>query len=316
MSVDLRYVRFEDVFGVPLDLNLVHIIYEVQTDEPLLFLPNLYDSLRRFENYFKAISSTQSKVPRSNSREEVEHSPHRSVFGQILSTDPDVVRRHQKPPLPFAFKIKELSHIASCIELSIVIAGSAIQHVSIFRRAIKLMLVSVAENSGVDVAVSGVWSLDYQGGRHAISSDSSMLVILSALEILQSPRHSDSVKILIESPLRLLNSGIIAHSFDFGLLLRSQLRRCSSLFAYYGDGELDMDYRLLAAAADRVTTLANSFNFRKPEWSQWGTQTGIVGRGEFGDVAEGILPLLTLGSCFNAGKGAGYGMGAYLVEVL
>lgn len=293
-----------------MDLNLVNIVYKLRTENPLLLLPPLYDAVRRFENYFKIVT------PRSTGREDEEHSPHRLVFGQILSTDPDVVRRHQKPPLPFAFKIRELSQITSCIELSIVIAGSAIQHVSIFQSAMKLMLFSCGEESGVDFTVSGVWSLDYQGGHHALNEGSASLIVLSALEILRAPQHSDSVRIIIESPLRLLSGGIIAHSFDLGLLFRSQLRRCSSLFAYYGEGELELDYPSLSLAADRVTTLTKCFNFAKPEWSRRGAPAGIAGSGEFGDIADGIVPLLILGSYFNAGKGAGYGMGVYRVEEL
>jgi len=248
--------------------------------------------------------------------EEGECAPHRSVFGQILSTDPDVVRRHQKPPLPFSFKVRAIPTDDLSIELSIVISGSAIQHVSIFQSAIKLMLVSAGEKSGVGVSVSGACSLDYQGGRHALNKDSSSLVILSTLEILQTPRQSDSIRIIIESPLRLFSAGIIAHSFDFGLFFRSQMRRCSSLFAYYGEGELGLDYSFLSAAADRVTPLANSFTFSKPVWSKRSALNGITGRGEFRDIADGMLPLLTLGSYFNAGKGSAYGMGAYRVEEL
>lgn len=299
-----------------MDLNLVHIVYEVRTDEPLLLLPHLCDALRRFENYFKTVSSTLSKVQPSTDREDAAISPHISVFGQILSTDPDVVRRHQKPPLPFAFKIREVVPADSCIELAVVIIGSAIQHAAIFLKAVKLMLVSAGEDGGVDVSVSGAWSLDYQGGRHALNKESSSMIILSAIEILKVPRHSDSVRIIIESPLRLSSGGIITHSFDFALFFRSQMRRCSSLFAYYGEGELDLDYLLLSAATDRVTASANSFTFSKPVWSQRSALTGITGSGEFGDIADGMLPLLTLGSYFNAGKGAGYGMGVYRVEEL
>lgn len=293
-----------------MDMNLVHIVYELRTDEPLAFLPHLYDAVRRFENYFI------TAVPRSTGREEGEYSPHSSVFGQILSTDPDVVRRHQKPPLPFAFRISEAADIASGFELAVVVAGSAIQHISIFLGAIALMLDSVGEESGVEVAVSERWSVDYQGGYHELHSDSHPLIILSALEIIKASRQSGSVGIIIETPLRLLRGGVIVPSFDFGLLVRAQLRRCSSFFAYYGEGELELDYRALSAAADKVSVITDSFDFRKPKRAPRGALAGIVGRGEFTDIADGVMPLLTLGSYLNAGKGAAFGMGAYrVVEV-
>ena len=178
------------------------------------------------------------------------------------------------------------------------------------------MVVSVGGNNGMDIAVSGSWCLDYQGGRHELNAPSLSLVLLSGLEILQSTHYSEAIRIHLESPLRLLCSGTVAHSFDFGALLRSQMRRCSSLFAYYGEGELELDYGFLSEAADRVTCLRNNSEFTKPQWTNRAALSGMLGVVEFTDLADGMLPLLMLGSYFNAGKGAAYGMGVYRFEEL
>jgi len=296
------------------DLNLVHIVFEVTTDNPPALLPQLYDTVRRFDGYFKSINCSQADLSCQLCREQSALCAYRSVFGQFLSVDPDILRRHQKPPLPFAFRIRENAYTSSCIELGIVIVGNAIQHMSMFQRAINLMVASVASNSGMDVAVSGTWSVDYQGGRHEFNAPSHSLTLLSGPEIIESTQYSDVVRICFDSPLRLISAGSIVHSFDFALLLRSQLRRCSSLFAYYGEGELELDYVYMSDAAKRVTCIENSFRFTKPQWTQRAGLAGMLGSGEFTDLTDGMLPLLMLGSYLNAGKGAAFGMGVYRLE--
>jgi hypothetical protein len=194
--------------------------------------------------------------------------------------------------------------------------GNAIRYLSAFLTAVNLMTASVGENIEVDVDVTGTWCSDYQGARHELNAVSQSPVLLSALEILDSTLHSDPIRICLESPLRLLRGGSIAHFLDFSNLLRSQLRRCSSLFAYYGEGELEMDYVFMSGEASKVNSVGNDFKFTKPEWSQRASFAGLLGEGKFSDLPYGMLPLLKLGSYFNAGKGAAFGMGVYRLEVV
>lgn len=299
-----------------MDLNLVKIVFEISSLDPERLQPGLYYALRRFDVHFKKVSCLKGDIQCHLCGELAEGCPYRSVFGQILSTDLDIVRKHQKPPLPFAFKISEISDVKSTIELSIVIVGSAIRHVTFFQGAINQMVASVSKSSGIDAYIAETWSIDYQGGSHELNLSSNSFLLLSALEIIQSSIHSETVRIKLESPLRLACRSSIAHSFDFGLLLRSQLRRCSSLFAYYGEGELELDYLFLSEAADRVTVSGNGFSFTEPHWSERAGFAGVIGTGELRNLAYGVLPLLTLGTYFNAGKASSYGMGAYRFEVL
>jgi len=299
-----------------LNMNLVQIVFEVTSDEQVTLLPHLYDAVRRFDNFFKSVTCYQ-KSPQCNlCKENDQPCPYRAVFGQVLSNDPDVLRRHQKPPLPFSFKFRYIDHSNSSLELELVIMGNAIRHLSAFVSAVYLMTKSVGKNIEVDVDVTGTWCRDYQGERHELNSVSQSPVLLSAMEILESTLHSDPIRICLESPLRLLRGGSVAHFFDFAIMLRSQLRRCSSLFAYYGEGELEMDYVFMSEGASKVNSFGNDFKFMKPEWSQRADLAGLLGEGEFRDLAYGMQPLLKLGSYFNAGKGAAFGMGVYRVEVV
>ncbi|MDD5284313.1 MAG: CRISPR system precrRNA processing endoribonuclease RAMP protein Cas6 [Desulfuromonadaceae bacterium] len=299
-----------------MDLNLVHIVFEVTTYDPVSLLPHMYVALRRFDGYFKSASCFHDDFQCNLCKEQADSCPYRSVFDQLLSTDPVVLRRHQKPPLPYAFKISEISDTGSSIELCLSIAGNAMQHLSIFRDSIKLMISSVASNSIVDASVTGTWCLDYQGSRHEFNTASHSLVLLSAQDIIKAAPNSDALRIYLESPLRLLCGGTIAHFFDFRALLRSQLRRCSSFFAYYGEGELELDYVHISEAAERVVPIGNGFSFKKPDWSERASLAGMLGVGEFRELTDGMQAVLKLGSYLNAGKGAAYGMGVYRIEEL
>lgn len=299
-----------------MDLNLVRIVFEIHTESPLYVLPQLFDAVRKFENYFKRVSCLKHDLSCNTCGKMQEMCPYRSLFGQSLSSDPEILRRHQKPPLPFAFQIREAVPDNSSVELGAVLAGPAIQHLSGVCDAINLMIGSIVEDSGVCAVVKGSWCLDYQGMRHVLNNNPDSPLLLSGREIVQGSQHSDTVKLILESPLRLLCGGSVAHSFDFALFLRSQLRRCSSFFAYYGEGELDLDYLYLSEAASKVISSENDFVYKKPCWSNKPGLGGLSGSGEFADLADGILPVLKLGSYLNAGKGATHGMGVYRIELL
>lgn len=111
--------------------------------------------------------------------------------------------------------------------------------------------------------------------------------------------------------------GSITRSFDFSQFFRSQLRRCSSLFAYYGEADLvDIDYPLLAEASNRVSMLENSIRYNRPPWSRRHNHAGLLGSADMCGLVDGMAQLLTLGAYFNAGKGASFGQGYHRVDAM
>ena len=89
--------------GVHVDLNLVQIVFDVETDNAAAQAAYYYQALRRFDLFFRQACCRSLGTQCSVCKEQAA-CPYREVFAQELSTDPDIVRRHQKPPLPFAFK--------------------------------------------------------------------------------------------------------------------------------------------------------------------------------------------------------------------
>lgn len=305
--------------GVDVDLNIVQIIFVLESDNTDAYVAALYQALRRFDLFFKQTCCRYGFKSCLACKEQTV-CPCRDVFAQELSTDPDVVRRHQKPPLPFAFKIKQLSDNDSCLELSLVVIGNAVNHLPVFIKAVRRLIEShPVQYSRTAPDIIGIYCTDYQSARHELDCSSlgtQNLVVLSSLEIMEYAVAAEHIKLILESPLRLLSSGSVLHKMDFAVFLRSQLRRCSSLFAYYGDGELEIDFAGLSAMANHVECHNDGIIYSQPSWSQRSNHAGLAGTSLFGEDTAGMMPLLVLGSYFNAGKGASFGLGAYRVETV
>jgi len=303
------------------ELDFVRIECEVTSESAIQLTARFHDDLRSFEAIFKTSSCiTLHKVCLSCS--EHESCPYRIIFSQKLSTDPEIVRLHQKPPLPFSLYIRDIDSNLSIetITIGMVVIGTAVIYIEHFYTALLRMVeASVHSVPGSKRSDFRFFSLDYQGFRHEMLHGTSChesLIILSGQNILHDSVHSDSVRIFLKSPLRLLCNGSIIHLFDFAAFFRSQMRRCSSLCGYYGSGELDIDFVQLSDLAQNVALFDNQIRYSQPQWSKRRNKAGLIGAAECSGLVEPMSALLLLGSCFNAGKGATFGFGFYEMEVM
>jgi len=299
------------------DLNLVQMIFVVEADNADVAL--YYQALRRFDQFFKQ-SCCRYVIDSCHECKENTDCPYLAVFAQELSTDPDIVRRHQKPPLPFAFKIMQISSDCSSLEICLVVVGKAVNHLDVFIKTVRRLVATIpVQNHGNPPDISGVYCQDNQSVRLELdlsSHGTRNVIVLSSLDIMENPVGADDVRLVIESPLRLLSGGSELRHFDFSAFLRSQMRRCSSLFAYYGDGELEIDFAGLSSDAKQVVCLCDGIRYSHPPWSQRPNHAGLFGASRFVAVTPGIMSLLTLGGYFNAGKVASFGFGTYSIKGL
>lgn len=303
----------------PVDLDLVRIEVEVIADITAQLTSAFYDAPRGYAAQFRALCcpNLQKTCTSCSLRGDC---PYRNVFDQELSSDPEVVRLHQKPSLPFSLYISGMDANASSCTVGLVVIGTAINHIGFFYSAL-LRMVEAAVCTVLPAGTSALrsYSLDYQGARHEITDAACLpgaVILLSGRYILQNTVHSDSVRLTLKSPLRLLGNGSIAHRFDFALFFRSQLRRCSSLYAYYGSGGLDLDFARLSVSAQNVAVLYDNIRYTQPPWSKSPNRAGLTGTTECAGLVEPMFSLLLLGSYFNAGKGAAFGSGLYQLEAL
>ncbi len=224
-----------------------------------------------------------------------------------LSSDPELLRRHQKPSVPFVFELPAHSK-AGISSVALLLMGPSIPCLSLFIDAI--------ENHSGKEGIISIKALDYQGSATDISCDGDTeLPVLSAADILELEvsNYSGCPRILIEisSPLRIYSEGRELSRFDPSLFVRSMLRRVSSLAAYYGNGSDPDKFRELAFMAGSLKARycgETEMSFKK---------RGLTGIYEIsGNCLDELGPYLALGSIFNLGKGASFGMGKFTSEPL
>jgi len=243
--------------------------------------------------------------------------PCRTLFDQNLTTDPSALRRYQKPPLPFAFRIPllpENSIQGSLVELSLVIAGEAISQLDLFLKAVR-ELIDSSERMGRWQAVR-IEAASEDGSRILIPSEGVGrefdLPVLSFGEFFsRSCAPCSCVTIDFLTPLRLLHKGAPLREIPFHAVAGALFRRVSSLAYYYGGEELSHDFKWLAERGREITCGRSGLN-----WINRGSGLqGVEGTVTFcGELAE-FIPFLELGSRLNIGKGAAYGMGSYSFSV-
>lgn len=302
-----------------MDLDLIRIECEITAGNPHLLTAVIYDALRSYNVFFKA-SCCHDLHEVCLSCTVNNDCPYRVVFAQQLSTDPDIIRFHQKPSLPFSLYVSEISKDKSSFAVGLVIMGNMVNYAEMFLAALISMVTSAVGTILAPTKFSlKNYCLDYQAVRHEIKESSPLtesVIMLSGLHIIHSTVNVDSVRLIFTSPIRLLSNGSISHLFDFEHFFRSQLRRCSSLWAYYGSGELDLDFAGLSHAAQYVDVLEDNMHYAVPECSNNRYRRGLIGIVDCSTLVVPMFSLLLLGSYFNSGKGATFGSGHYQIEAL
>jgi hypothetical protein len=105
---------------------------------------------------------------------------------------------------------------------------------------------------------------------------------------------------------------------EFHMLVRSLLRRLSSLAYFHHGWELDLDFSGLIERAAEVRIVED--NTRWVDWERYSSRQesrmnlgGLVGRLTYQGPLAVFVPLLKLGELTHAGKGAVFGMGKYRI---
>jgi len=130
----------------------------------------------------------------------------------------------------------------------------------------------------------------------------------------ESPVSSISLK--LQTPLRLKLDNHLQAALPFHLLVRAMLRRISSLFAEFGNGEPDLDYRGLVARAASVKVVSSSLSWH--DWERYSQRQdqamlmgGMVGSVTYQGNLNEYLPLLELCRTLHIGKQTSFGLGMF-----
>lgn len=228
------------------------------------------------------------------------------LTGRQLSYDPEVVRRFQKPGLPYIFeRVSTFDREPESFLLTLL--GTACIHISLFLSALD-------ELTGVRSSCR-IATVDYQQKQSEFvligRTESANLPILSAKEFLfnydSQFNGCKRVEIEIKSPLRIMKNGRELQRFEPVQFIRSMLRRVSSLFLYYGFFSSFDQFKNLVELAENVKLVKIA-----PFVTDYrGSVRGVGGLFELTGAFDELGGVLKLGSMFHLGKGASYNMGVY-----
>ncbi|MDX9819109.1 MAG: CRISPR system precrRNA processing endoribonuclease RAMP protein Cas6 [Desulfococcus multivorans] len=131
---------------------------------------------------------------------------------------------------------------------------------------------------------------------------------------------TDRVHLTLKSPLRFKFKNRIERDLPFHLLVRAMLRRISSLFIAYADGEPNLDYKGLLERAEKVRTAKKHLFWH--DWERYSNRqkqrmpmSGIAGDIVYEGELDEFMPFIDICSKLNIGKNTAFGLGKIGVDI-
>lgn len=142
---------------------------------------------------------------------------------------------------------------------------------------------------------------------------------------LESPENCSSednlrLSIIIETPVRVKTDNRLSNDLPFDVFIRTCLRRISSLFSCYGDGNPQLDYKGLAERAKSVRIADKKLhwfdwrrysNRQEDEMQLGGLMGSITYEGKLGE----FLPYIRFCTEAHIGKQTSFGLGKFRAEI-
>lgn len=127
------------------------------------------------------------------------------------------------------------------------------------------------------------------------------------------------ISVKLETPLRLKFKSEIRASLPFHVLVRAMLRRMSSLYNVWDDGEPALDYKGLIERAETVRIRHNGLRWF--DWKRYSNRQerkmfmgGLVGSVTYeGNLGE-YLPLIEFSEKAHLGKNTSFGLGKMVIQ--
>lgn len=247
----------------------------------------------------------------------------RCVYARVFETavpSPDPNLRQVAPPHPYVIEppLDERTRFAAeeLFAFNLLLFGEFNDYLPYFVYAFETMGeqgLGVGRRQGrgrytLESVASGEQRL-YDGGTRQMEKPRP-----TQLELHSSSAGRGLLCLRLLTPLRLKFDNQLQASLPFHLLVRAALRRVSSLFASYGEGEPDLDYRGLVARAQQVEVV--STDLRWCDWKRYSNRQeqamlmgGMLGSINYEGALGEYLSLLGLARDLHLGKQSTFGLG-------
>ncbi len=254
------------------------------------------------------------------------------LFDTPPPADAAMMRLYPAAPHPFVIEPPEaytrVTAPGETLEFNLVLIGRALEYLAYFTYAfIRLGKQGLGRGRGkfdleeISIAAGNGATPIYRQSEKTLRQP---LVPDSAETLVQRVRQlSGSTRLSLRfiTPTRIKFAEKLVEKPDFHHLIRSLLRRISSLSYFHCGTRLELDFRDLIERAQTIRR--DDYRLRWVDRERYSTRQkqhmtlgGFVGEVSFeGDFTE-FLPFLALGELVHTGKGATFGLGRYETQKL
>jgi hypothetical protein len=252
------------------------------------------------------------------------------VFETSPSADAEVLRTHEAVPRPFVLQApwddKTEYQAGEQLEFGLVLVGQGITYLPYFILAFKALGEEGVGRGRGCFQVKEVWALDplgpwkslvYDGASDALRNVD-MSIGIAQIEATASRLSPQEISVHFLTPARIKHTGEIVSELPFHVLLRTIMRRVSSLYYFHCGQRWETDYRGMIEAARTIETMQVDL-----QWQEWQRHSGrqqrqiamggVVGTVRYAGPLEAFRPLLVTGSLIHVGKGTVFGNGQFEV---
>ncbi|MGE5617801.1 MAG: CRISPR system precrRNA processing endoribonuclease RAMP protein Cas6 [Sphingomonadaceae bacterium] len=297
--------------------------------EPIHLPPNAGSTLRGgFGSAFKRTACFQrSRPPDSCEGCSVAHNcPYGYVFETRVPPDSEVLRSQREIPHPFVLEPPlqpaPVYEPGAALEFRAVLVGRAIACLPHFAFAFaRLGETGIGRGRGRFELEEVRAEHPLTGRAEAIYRRGSLLpcpvdLTVAYSDLVQWCRGAEPERLTVRflTPTRLVSEERLVASPSFAVLVRSALRRLSSLSYFHGGRRWETDYRGTIARAEAVRTA--DADLRWEDWERYSSRQdarmklgGVVGTAVYEGRVVPFLPLLLAASIAHVGKACTFGNG-------
>jgi hypothetical protein len=257
----------------------------------------------------------------------------RCVYVYVFETPPppdsERLRLYKTVPHPFVIEppLDETRHVSAgeTVEFGLVLIGRAMEYLPYFIYAfMHLGEKGLGKGRGA-FRLEEVLSDEPQGLQSIYHGDSGTLSAPDGIPTdawigkrVAELRDGTGLRLSFLTPGRVKHAGHLVESPEFHHLVRTLLRRLSSLSYFHGGEPLDLDYRGLIDAAAAVRRVGGSTRWY--DWERYSTRQkermslgGFIGELDFEGDLTPFLPILAWGELLHVGKGVSFGLGKFMM---
>ncbi len=265
------------------------------------------------------------------------------VYSYIFETSPPedtaVLRLYKNVPHPFVIEppltSQRLFKKGEELTFKLILIGKAIQYLPYFIYTFdELGRIGIGRGKGKFHLKSVTSEIEESGreerredmGRNGViySGEDKTLHnrfrVLTAKDILPSDNTPSGIEIEFLTPARMVFNERFVAKLEFHHLIRTLLRRVSSL-SYFHCGELfELDFKAFIEMAESIK--CTDRDLRWYDWQRYSARQdtrmkmgGVMGKAVFEGDLEEFMPLITLGEYVHVGKGTVFGLGKYRVTI-